>query len=97
MSEEKGIERRRFERKELNTELKYTILLPAFRKGITKNISQDGLCILIDQQLSKGSILRAEFDLLEDEGEKEHIEAMIKVMWQVRQGDKFLTGARFLI
>lgn len=92
--EEKGSERRRFEREELNTEVKYTVLFPSIHKGIARNISQGGLCLLINEQLNKGSILRVEFALPEEAAA--HIEAVVKVMWQRRQGDKFLTGLQFL-
>ncbi len=91
---EEGSERRRFERKELNTEVKYTVLFPSINKGITKNISEGGLCLLINEQLNKGTILRVEFALPGEEAS--HIEAVVKVMWQRRQGDKFLTGVQFL-
>lgn len=52
------------------------------------------MCLLINEQLNKGTILRVEFILLGEEAS--HIEAVVKVMWQRRQGDKFLTGVQFL-
>lgn len=94
MSEEKMSERRRFGRKELNTEVKYTVLFPASKKSIAKNISEGGLCLLLNEQLKKGSILQVEFDL---PGEYiAHVEAVVKVMWQERQAEMFLTGVEFL-
>jgi len=97
MSEENISERRRFERKEFTTEVKYTVLLPSANTGLTKNISEGGLCLLLNEQLDKGTILRVEFDLLGEEShEKTHIEAVVRIMWQEKQGDKFLTGVKFL-
>ena len=76
---EEGSERRRFERKELNTEVKYTVLFPSINKGITKNISEGGLCLLINEQLNKGTILRVEFALPGEEAS--HIEAVVCLLY----------------
>ena len=88
-------EKREFERKELSIEVKYSVLHPSYESGLARNISQGGVCILIDRNLKKESILRLEFTL---PGENpEHIEVLGKVVWQKKEDDKFLTGIKFLI
>lgn len=92
--EQKGnIEQRTSKRVELVTDVKYSVLVPS-QSGLIKNISEGGLCLLLDERLPKGSILRVEFNL---PGEKpSHIEALVKVIWQKAGEDKFLTGVKFL-
>lgn len=89
-----GHEQRRFERKELNTALKYAILYPSYKEGLTVNISQGGLCILISDRMNKGDILRVEFYLPGEE--KNVIEAVGRIVWQEQQADGYLTGVEFL-
>ena len=89
-----GQERRRFERKQLDTEVRYAVLYPLFKKGITQDISEGGLCLLLGEQMNKGDILRIEFDLPEEK--VSHVEAIVRVMWQRKKEEKFLTGVEFL-
>lgn len=84
-------ERRRHQRKPLETKIKYAILMPSNAVGSTKDVSDGGLCLLLDRELSKGFILRVEMET--GEGRKTHL---VKVMWQQKTGDKFLTGVKFL-
>ena len=87
-------ERRISQRVELITDLKYSVILPSSQTGLTKNISEGGLCLLMDQQLLKGTILQVEFNLSrEDAG---HVKAIVKVLWQEQDGAKFITGVKFL-
>ena len=88
-------EKREFERKELNVEVRCSVLHPSYESGLARNISQSGICISIDRNLKKESILRLEFTL---PGENpEYIEVLGKVVWQKKEDDKFLTGIKFLI
>ena len=89
----KNTDKRKFQRQEINTDIRYAVLVPSFKKGIAKDISAGGLCVLIDEQLKRGDILRVEFYL---PGEKDSIEAVAKVAWQRDQSGKFLTGIEFL-
>jgi len=92
--EDKNSERRRRERTDLVTQVRYTIVMSASETGFIQNISEGGLCILVDKQLDKGMMLRLDFDL---PGEKqEHIEALARIVWQKPKEDKFLIGLEFL-
>lgn len=84
-------ERRRHERKPLETKIKFTILLPYCAVGSTKDISDGGMCFVVDKELNKGFILRLEMELSEGK-----VNQLAKVMWQRKAGDKFLTGVKFL-
>ena len=95
MSEISAEEQRKYWRQDLETEVKFTILHPATRCGVIKNISEGGLCLLVDLQLEKGTIMRLNFDL-QVEDEKVYIDAVTKVMWQEKQADKYLTGVKFI-
>lgn len=92
--EQENIEKRKHKRIELVTDVKYTVLVSTPQSGLITNISEGGLRLLLDKQLAPNSILRVEFNL---PGEKqEHIEALVKVVWQVAKEDKFLTGVKFV-
>ena len=84
-------ERRRHQRKPLETKIKYTILMPYCAVGATKDISEGGLCLMLDRELNKGFILRIEMETSEG-----RVNQLVKVMWQQKAEDKFLTGVKFL-
>ena len=87
-------EKRASERVDLITELKYSILLPSFQSGLTRNISEKGLCFMADQQLPRGTVLQVEFDLHGEESG--HVKAIAKVLWQKHEDGKFVTGVKVL-
>lgn len=88
------IERRASKREELITDLKYSILLPSSQTGMTKNVSEGGLCLVVDQKLSKGTILQVEFNLHGEEAGQ--VKAIVRVLWQKQEEGKFLTGVKVL-
>lgn len=93
--EKTGAERRVFPRIEVNTSVTYTVVIPSYHTGSTRDISQGGLCLETKSKLEKGMIIRLEFDL---PGEPpEHVEALGRVMWQRTEGETLLTGVKFLV
>ena len=90
-----GADRRQHRRVELATNLKYDIIPMAFtaEAGAIKNISEGGLCLLLDKELPKGTVLHVEFNL---PPENDRIEAIVKVVWQQPIEGQFLTGVKFL-
>ncbi len=96
MSEEPGgSEKRQFERYEVETQVKFEVVMPAYDFGTTKDISQGGICMKTHKILAQGTIIRLEFDLPSDP--PEHINAVGKVMWQRPNPDgTFLTGIKFM-
>ena len=60
-------------------------------EGFTQNISESGLCLLLNEELSPGIIIKVEFNL--PLNEIRHIKAYAQVVWQ----KDFLTGAKFVV
>ncbi|HOW42269.1 MAG TPA: PilZ domain-containing protein [Candidatus Omnitrophota bacterium] len=98
MSEESsggGMEKRQFPRVEVNTAVKFSVVMPAVEEGISKDISQGGLCLHTKRALVQGTILHVDFDLPGDP--PVHVEALGKVVWQRTDPDgSFATGIKFI-
>jgi len=85
--------RRVYPRKEVITSLSYRVITPMGGKGVTSNISEGGLCIVLDKKIPIGTMLELKFEL---PGEEEApIETFAKVMWQKEAEGGFLTGVKF--
>lgn len=86
---------RQFPRVGVSTDVKYAVVIPEYDNGVSKDISQGGMCLETRKSLPQGSILRLEFDLPGDP--PEHIQALGRVVWQ-RTGAEgtFSTGIKFL-
>jgi hypothetical protein len=90
-----GMERRKFPRIDIATNVTFAVVIPSFEAGTSKDISQGGMCLEMKRKLALGTILRLEFDLPGDN--PEHIEALGRVMWQRHKQDEFYsTGIKFL-
>ncbi|MFA6385096.1 MAG: PilZ domain-containing protein [Candidatus Omnitrophota bacterium] len=90
-----GMENRQYPRTEVNTKVKFAVVIPSFENGTSKDISQGGLCLETHKSMAQGSILRLEFDLPGDP--PEHIQVLGKVVWQRTNMDgAFSTGIKFL-
>ena len=88
-------ERRSSKRVGLITDVKYSLVMSAYQTGKIRDIGEGGLCLLLPQPLASGTILNVEFDL---QGEHpEHIKALVRVVWQKQEADKFKTGVKFLV
>jgi hypothetical protein len=86
---------RQHPRIEVATKVKFSVVIPVYDNGTSKDISQGGLCLETNKSMAQGSILRLEFDL---PGEPpEHIQALGKVVWQrTNMEGTFSTGIKFL-
>ena len=80
---------RKYERKEILAEMNYRELVPSGKKGIIQNISEGGLCLLLNKEISINSILEVKYELKAKE-------ALVQVIWQKKTGNDFLTGVKFL-
>lgn len=86
---------RQFPRVGVSTDVKYAVVIPEYDNGISKDISQGGMCLETKKSLPQGSILRLEFDLPGDP--PEHIQALGRVVWQRTSVEgTFSTGIKFL-
>ena len=90
-----GAERRQHPRIDVKTIVNFSVVIPAYEVGSTKDISQGGICLEVKRKLSVGTILRLDFDLPGDK--PEHIEALGRVVWQRPKEDgTYSTGIKFL-
>ncbi|MCM8773178.1 MAG: PilZ domain-containing protein [Candidatus Omnitrophica bacterium] len=86
-------EKRKYTRKNISAPVSYRVVVPSQGNGLLENISEGGLCIILDKKLAEGTILEVKFEL---PGEKPiPIEIFVKVIWQKEIGNKFLTGVKF--
>ncbi len=91
--ERKDGERRKYPRKDVITKLSYRVVTPPGGEGLTYNISEGGLCIVLDKEIPIGSILELRFEL---PGEKSGpIDTYARVIWQKKTEKGFLTGVKF--
>ena len=86
---------RQHPRVDVSTKVKFSVVIPVYDNGTSKDISQGGLCLETNKSLPQGCILRLEFDL--PGNPPEHIQALGKVVWQrTNMEGTFSTGIKFL-
>ena len=85
--------KRKHSRKEIVTSVDYKVLTPSKDVGTTQNVSEGGLCLLLNNELSKGTILEVKFKIPGD-GAKQ-VESFVEVVWQKKSERGFLTGVKF--
>jgi len=68
----------------------FRILRPLIGEGFTQNMSEDGCCILLSEELPLGTII--ELLISEPEDDAKQYKILGKVVWQTN----FLTGIEFL-
>ena len=85
-------ERRRQTRKNVVTHITYRVIAHSGGVGQTKNISERGLCFILQKELSVGTILEVKFEL-PGQGSVP-VETFVKVIWCKRIEEGFLTGVK---
>jgi c-di-GMP-binding flagellar brake protein YcgR len=89
------VERRKYPRKKIIMGVDYSVLATPQGTGVIKNISEGGVCILIDKFLASGTILKLKY-YTQKKGEEVLVETVGKVCW-CRQGDQgYLVGVQFV-
>lgn len=91
-NQEREIERKH-PREEIFIEVIYRVLSPLKDVGLTQNISPGGLCLLLNNELSPGTILELKYRLPHEEARQ--IVTSVEVIWQKKTEKGFLTGVRF--
>lgn len=92
-------EMRRDSRKSYVTNVSYRVVvdekatMPVKDEGLTQNISNGGLCLILNKELSSGAVLELKFDMPEENSNP--IEARVKVVWQNKIETGYLTGVKF--
>lgn len=67
--------------------------IPVKDEGLTQNISEGGLCLIVNRELSPGAVLELKFELPEEKSNP--IETRVKVVWQEKIETGYLTGVKF--
>jgi hypothetical protein len=86
-------QKRKHLRKEIITSVEYRILKPSGDLGTTQNISEGGLCLVLSNELSPGTILEVKFEIPGDTPRL--VESFVEVVWQKMTDKGFLTGVKF--
>lgn len=89
----KSKERRKHSREQLVTYVSYKVLTPSEERAESQNISEGGLCLTLNKELTPGTLLELRFDLPSKEAKK--IKTFAEVIWQKKIKKGFLTGVKF--
>ena len=88
----KDKEKRAHPRNTYVTEVTYKVKMPLEDRGLTQDISEGGLCLMINKELPSGAILEIKLGL---PGKTKPVETVAEVVWQKKTEKGFLTGLRF--
>jgi len=86
-------EKRSYPRKKIITDVSYKVLTPSEDKALTQDISQGGLCLLLNNEHPPGTILEVKLKLSGEDSKP--IETFVEVVWQKKIDKGFLTGVKF--
>jgi c-di-GMP-binding flagellar brake protein YcgR len=85
--------KRKHHREEIIIDVIYKVLSPLKDVGLTRDISQGGLCLLLNNELPPGTILELKYRLPHEEARQ--IVTSVEVVWQKKIDKGFLTGVKF--
>ena len=85
-------ERRKHPRKAVVTNIEYKVMVPSGDRARTQNISEGGICLMLNKAFTEGTILEVKHDL---PGESKPAVQLVKVVWQKRTDEGYLTGVKF--
>jgi c-di-GMP-binding flagellar brake protein YcgR len=71
----------------------YRVIKPLGERGKTQNISEGGICLMLQRELSPGTKLELKFELPSEKSKL--VEALAEVVWQKKTDRGFLTGVSF--
>jgi hypothetical protein len=90
---ESSSDRRGCHRKEVSTKVVYKVVIPTDGAATTANISEGGICLVLDKELPPGTVLEVKFEL--PGKEPVPIETLVKIVWQKKTDKGYLTGVKF--
>jgi len=90
-NQEKQI-KREYPRTDVIVDVIYKVLSPLKDVGLTRDISQGGLCLLLNNELPPGTILELKYRLPHEEARQ--IVTTVEVVWQKKTDKGFLTGVK---
>jgi c-di-GMP-binding flagellar brake protein YcgR len=71
----------------------YKVLSPLKDMGLTRDISQGGLCLLLNNELRPGTILELKYRLPHEEARL--VVTEVEVVWQKKTDKGYLTGVKY--
>lgn len=86
-------ERRQSLRKEIYANMTYRELMPSGEEGIIQDMSDGGLCLILNKKFPPGTVLEVKYVLPEEENRI--VEKFVRVVWVRKTENKYLTGAKF--
>jgi len=84
---------RKHSRQTIITSVDYKVLTPSGDVGVTQNVSEGGLCLMLNNELSPGTILEVKFEIPGDTPKQ--VESFVEVIWQKKTNKGLLTGVKF--
>jgi PilZ domain len=87
-----GKEKRNHTRQMLVTKVAYRVLMHSKGETLTQNISQGGLCLILDKELPAGATLGLKIDM--PGKETRPIEVFAQVIWQKKSEMGYITGLK---
>lgn len=89
-----GEEKRQHPRLEVSKKMTYRELVPSGEEGLVQDISEGGLCLLLNKEFSPGTILEIRYEVHADAPKP--LESIVKVIWQKKSDKGILTGVQFI-
>jgi hypothetical protein len=85
-------EKRRQARKTLVTKVTYRVLMNSKGATLTQNISEGGLCLILNRELAPGTTLEVNIDM--PGKDPKSLEILAEVVWQKKTEMGFVTGLK---
>lgn len=89
-----GEEKRQHPRLGVSKKMTYRELIPSGEEGLIQDISEGGLCLLLNKKFSPGTILEIKYEVHADAPKP--LASIVKVIWQKKSDKGFLTGVKFI-
>ncbi len=84
--------KRQHHRTEIFVDVIYKVVSPIKGVGLSRNFSQGGLCLLLDNKIPPGSVLELKYRMPHEEYRL--IETTVEVIWQKKTDQGYITGVK---
>ena len=91
-NQEKSV-KRKHHRTEVFFDVIYKVISPIKGVGLSRNFSQGGLCLLLDNELPPGTIIELKYRLPHEESRL--IKTTVEVIWQKKTDTGYITGVKY--
>jgi hypothetical protein len=89
-----GEQKRKHPRLGVQKKMRYRELVPLGEEGLIQDISEGGLCLLLNKEFSPGTILEIKYEVPADAPKPD--DSIVKVIWQKKTDKGMLTGVQFM-